>query len=70
MKNETISHLEWAYDFCPSRYSWMAMFGLVLYLAFFAPGIIPKKTIFGLENVVKKFEAGRRKKIRKCFVVQ
>ncbi len=28
----------WAYDYCPTSYSWMATFGLVLYLAFFAPG--------------------------------
>ena len=33
-----IPHLEWAYDYCPSKYAWMAVFGLVLYLAFFAPG--------------------------------
>ena len=31
------SHL-WAYDYCPTSYSWMALFGLILYLAFFAPG--------------------------------
>ena len=28
----------WAYEYCPTAYSWMAMVGLVLYLVFFAPG--------------------------------
>jgi len=30
--------LHWAYDFCPTKFAWMATFGLVLYLMFFAPG--------------------------------
>lgn len=30
--------LTWAYDYCPTPYSWMPMVGLVLYLVFFAPG--------------------------------
>ena len=30
--------LTWAYDFCPTDFSWMPMIGLVLYLMFFAPG--------------------------------
>ena len=38
LEEHTIPHLEWAYDYCPSKYAWMAVFGLVLYLAFFAPG--------------------------------
>ena len=38
LTNHTTPHLEWAYDYCPSKYAWMAVFGLVLYLAFFAPG--------------------------------
>ncbi|XP_070558860.1 proton myo-inositol cotransporter-like isoform X3 [Ptychodera flava] len=33
--------LTYAYDFCPTSYSWMAFAGLVLYLAFFAPGMGP-----------------------------
>ena len=28
----------WAYDYCPTPYSWMPMVGLVLYLISFAPG--------------------------------
>ncbi|XP_077868444.1 proton myo-inositol cotransporter-like [Saccoglossus kowalevskii] len=28
-----------AYDFCPTAYSWMGIAGLVLYLIFFAPGM-------------------------------
>ncbi|KAK0063872.1 proton myo-inositol cotransporter [Biomphalaria pfeifferi] len=31
----------WAYDYCPTSYSWMAILGLVLYLMFFAPGMGP-----------------------------
>ncbi|KAH9512828.1 hypothetical protein Btru_036702 [Bulinus truncatus] len=31
----------WAYDYCPSSYSWMAILGLILYLMFFAPGMGP-----------------------------
>ncbi|XP_013406068.1 proton myo-inositol cotransporter [Lingula anatina] len=35
------NNLHWAYDFCPTNYSWMALAGLVIYLAFFAPGMGP-----------------------------
>ncbi|XP_013395118.1 proton myo-inositol cotransporter isoform X2 [Lingula anatina] len=31
----------WAYDYCPTSFSWMAMVGLVSYLVFFAPGMGP-----------------------------
>ncbi|KAG9510010.1 Proton myo-inositol cotransporter [Fragariocoptes setiger] len=34
------SHI-WAYEWCPSNYSWVTMLGLVLYLFFFAPGMGP-----------------------------
>ncbi|XP_048252931.1 proton myo-inositol cotransporter-like [Haliotis rufescens] len=33
--------ITWAYDYCPTQYSWMPMVGLVLYLVFFAPGMGP-----------------------------
>lgn len=28
----------WAYNYCPMSYSWLVLLGLLLYLAFFAPG--------------------------------
>ncbi|XP_061576880.1 proton myo-inositol cotransporter-like [Cololabis saira] len=31
----------WAYNFCPTSYSWVVLVGLILYLAFFAPGMGP-----------------------------
>ncbi|XP_061679791.1 proton myo-inositol cotransporter-like isoform X2 [Syngnathoides biaculeatus] len=31
----------WAYNFCPTSYSWIVLVGLLLYLAFFAPGMGP-----------------------------
>ncbi|XP_072526538.1 solute carrier family 2 member 13b isoform X2 [Salminus brasiliensis] len=31
----------WAYNYCPTPYSWIVMLGLILYLAFFAPGMGP-----------------------------
>ncbi|XP_048409650.1 proton myo-inositol cotransporter-like isoform X2 [Stegostoma tigrinum] len=31
--------LSWAYNFCPTVYSWTALLGLILYLVFFAPGM-------------------------------
>ncbi|XP_005112683.2 proton myo-inositol cotransporter [Aplysia californica] len=31
----------WAYDYCPTPFSWLAVMGLVLYLMFFAPGMGP-----------------------------
>ncbi|GFO21216.1 proton myo-inositol cotransporter [Plakobranchus ocellatus] len=34
-------NLTWAYDYCPTPYSWMPMVGLVLYLISFAPGMGP-----------------------------
>jgi len=37
--DEQAPGLSWAYDYCPTQYAWMCMVGLVLYLAFFAPGI-------------------------------
>ena len=30
----------WAFEYCPTPYSWMAVFGLALYLLFFAPGLL------------------------------
>ncbi|XP_034031726.1 proton myo-inositol cotransporter-like isoform X3 [Thalassophryne amazonica] len=29
----------WAYNYCPTSYSWVVLTGLILYLAFFAPGM-------------------------------
>lgn len=29
----------WAYNYCPTSHSWIVLLGLILYLAFFAPGI-------------------------------
>lgn len=31
----------WAYNYCPTSYSWIVLMGLILYLAFFAPGMGP-----------------------------
>uniref|UniRef100_A0A6G1SGG7 Proton myo-inositol cotransporter n=1 Tax=Aceria tosichella TaxID=561515 RepID=A0A6G1SGG7_9ACAR len=31
----------WAYEWCPSAYSWVTMLGMVMYLMFFAPGMGP-----------------------------
>ncbi|XP_042563392.1 solute carrier family 2 member 13b isoform X2 [Clupea harengus] len=31
----------WAYNYCPTRYSWIVLLGLLLYLASFAPGMGP-----------------------------
>ncbi|KAF3855231.1 hypothetical protein F7725_023286 [Dissostichus mawsoni] len=31
----------WAYNYCPTPYSWIVLLGLILYLAFFAPGMGP-----------------------------
>ncbi|XP_053318717.1 proton myo-inositol cotransporter isoform X2 [Spea bombifrons] len=33
--------LFWAYNYCPTSYSWTALVGLILYLVFFAPGMGP-----------------------------
>ncbi|KAL2102540.1 hypothetical protein ACEWY4_001708 [Coilia grayii] len=32
-------HTYWAYNFCPTSYSWLVLLGLIFYLAFFAPGM-------------------------------
>ncbi|XP_047430790.1 proton myo-inositol cotransporter-like [Mugil cephalus] len=37
MKDQTY----WAYNYCPTSYSWLVLLGLVLYLAAFAPGLGP-----------------------------
>ncbi|KAF7649328.1 hypothetical protein LDENG_00143430 [Lucifuga dentata] len=29
----------WAYNYCPTLYSWIVLLGLIFYLAFFAPGM-------------------------------
>ncbi|XP_044535040.1 proton myo-inositol cotransporter [Gracilinanus agilis] len=42
--NETkfkAEELFWAYNFCPTPYSWTVLMGLILYLVFFAPGMGP-----------------------------
>lgn len=31
----------WAFEWCPSAYSWVTLLGMVLYLLFFAPGMGP-----------------------------
>ncbi|XP_061430069.1 proton myo-inositol cotransporter isoform X1 [Lethenteron reissneri] len=31
--------LSWAYNYCPTPYSWLALLGLILYLMCFAPGM-------------------------------
>ncbi|PVD24679.1 hypothetical protein C0Q70_15164 [Pomacea canaliculata] len=33
--------LVWAKDYCPTAYSWLPIFGLAMYLMFFAPGMGP-----------------------------
>ncbi|TRY85851.1 hypothetical protein DNTS_011883 [Danionella cerebrum] len=38
---QNASAVIWAYNFCPSSYSWIVLLGLILYLAFFAPGMGP-----------------------------
>jgi len=35
---ESTPDLVWAYEYCPNPYAWMAILGLLLYVAFFAPG--------------------------------
>ena len=35
---ESETHSQWAYGYCPSSYSWMAILGMILYLACFSPG--------------------------------
>ncbi|XP_041820160.1 proton myo-inositol cotransporter-like [Chelmon rostratus] len=37
MKDQTY----WAYNYCPTSFSWLVLLGLVLYLAAFAPGMGP-----------------------------
>ncbi|XP_076447705.1 proton myo-inositol cotransporter-like [Babylonia areolata] len=37
----TLPGMVWAYEYCPTPYSWIAIFGLALYLMFFAPGMGP-----------------------------
>ncbi|XP_024864787.1 proton myo-inositol cotransporter isoform X2 [Kryptolebias marmoratus] len=34
-------HTYWAYNYCPTSYSWLVLLGLVFYLAAFAPGMGP-----------------------------
>uniref|UniRef100_A0A1A8J2B7 Solute carrier family 2 (Facilitated glucose transporter), member 13 n=1 Tax=Nothobranchius kuhntae TaxID=321403 RepID=A0A1A8J2B7_NOTKU len=38
---EGSDNLIWAYNYCPTSYSWVVLMGLVLYLASFAPGMGP-----------------------------
>ncbi|XP_070351526.1 uncharacterized protein [Equus asinus] len=43
-ENETKFKTEevfWAYNLCPTPYSWTALLGLILYVVFFAPGMGP-----------------------------
>ncbi|MBN3289348.1 MYCT protein, partial [Polypterus senegalus] len=36
--SNTAQGIFWAYNYCPTPYSWTALLGLILYLVFFAPG--------------------------------
>ncbi|KAG8174847.1 hypothetical protein JTE90_002393 [Oedothorax gibbosus] len=36
---DLLPHVTWAYQWCPSVYSWMTFVGLLAYLFFFAPGM-------------------------------
>ena len=36
--SEAIDGPLWAYNYCPTPNSWLVLLGLILYLAFFAPG--------------------------------
>ncbi|KAG9342356.1 hypothetical protein JZ751_016858 [Albula glossodonta] len=38
----------WAYNYCPTSYSWIVLLGLILYLAFFAPGKSIWKCVYNL----------------------
>ncbi|XP_030588300.1 proton myo-inositol cotransporter-like isoform X2 [Archocentrus centrarchus] len=38
-RTETNNSPIWAYNYCPTPYSWIVLLGLILYLAFFAPGM-------------------------------
>lgn len=43
----------WAYNYCPTPYSWTVLLGLILYLAFFAPGLkIPPLFSYKRKDVV------------------
>lgn len=53
---QVTEQLHWAYGYCPSNYSWMATFGLVLYLIFFAPGVA---TLGSLDLFFKYIACGR-----------
>lgn len=39
--NYETEHYNWANDFCPTDYSWMAVLGLALFVIAFAPGLGP-----------------------------
>ncbi|XP_071363023.1 proton myo-inositol cotransporter-like [Trachinotus anak] len=40
-QTEAIDSPIWAYNYCPTSFSWVVLVGLILYLAFFAPGMGP-----------------------------
>ncbi|XP_037539031.1 proton myo-inositol cotransporter-like [Nematolebias whitei] len=40
-RTEESDGLIWAYNYCPTSYSWIVLVGLILYLASFAPGMGP-----------------------------
>ncbi|KAM8750340.1 proton myo-inositol cotransporter-like isoform 2-T2 [Acanthopagrus schlegelii] len=40
-QTEATDSLFWAYNYCPTAYSWIVLMGLLLYLACFAPGMGP-----------------------------
>lgn len=38
--NATLEHI-WAYEWCPSKYAWLTLVGMIAYLMSFAPGMGP-----------------------------
>ncbi|ESP02505.1 hypothetical protein LOTGIDRAFT_171977 [Lottia gigantea] len=48
-KTNLSGDLVWAYEYCPTSYSWIIIVGLVFYLMFFAPGMGPMPWTYNSE---------------------
>lgn len=47
-------HTYWAYNYCPTSYSWLILLGLMLYLAAFAPGKVYLRFLVPPRNLSSK----------------
>ena len=64
MSSSTKSELKWAYEFCPSDYTFIALIGMAVFVFAFAPGEI---SLITQETYMINKKSSEMKKIKPGF---